>query len=398
MNICLICDEYPPSRHGGIGSFVRMFARELTHKGHGTRVIGIYPENDSNPVFENDDGVQVWRIRPPLHRGGWIAARYRLFRQIAKWAGNGEIDLVEVPDYRGPAAAWPRLPVPVIARLHGSSTYFASEMGWRVSRTTRIWEQMSLLRADFCCSTSRYTAEKTTRLLSGRLTVDSVLHNFTQQSTCQEAGDRSRWRVTYTGTLTPKKGVVALIDAWPSVQACFPKAELHLYGGDGRMENGQPVSSYLAAKLGRWINDTVVYHGFLPRDEVLQLLRTSRCAVFPSFSEAFALAPIEAMALGCPTIYTRLASGPELIDDGRTGLLVDPRRPPDIAEAIIRILGNDALALRLGSQGRQYVNNNLSAEVMTARNEQFYRSCLELFDRRSAGSPDRRFSKCPQRL
>src|SRR5204863_7042035 len=93
-------------------------------------------------------------------------ARLRLYRAVARWARQGKIDLVEVPDWEGWVAGWPRLPIPVVARLHGSSSYFAAEMQQRTAKLTFAIERASLRRADFWCSTSRYTAERTRRLFA----------------------------------------------------------------------------------------------------------------------------------------------------------------------------------------------------------------------------------------
>ena len=72
---------------------------------------------------------------------------------------------------------------------------------------------------------------------------------------------------------------------------------------------------------------SVRFHGAVPHPVVLSALASARVAVFPSFAEAFGLAPLEAMAHACPTIFSRRGSGPELICDGRDGLLVDPSNP-----------------------------------------------------------------------
>ncbi len=66
--------------------------------------------------------------------------------------------------------------------------------------------------------------------------------------------------------------------------------------------------------------------------------------MFPSYAEAFALAPLEAMAAGCPTVYSQRGSGPELIENNRDGLLVEPDQPGEIAETIIRVLEDNNLA------------------------------------------------------
>lgn len=379
MKICFVCNEYPPSRHGGIGAFVQILGRALVRSGHSVRVIGIHDRADLPETRESDQGVDVWRLRSSGGRIAWLRARYELYQQISRWAKDGEIDLVEVPDYGGFAAGWPRLPVPVIARLHGSSTYFASEMGWQVDPVLRIAEQWSLHRTDFCCSCSKYTAERTISILAPRLRVDTVLHNGIESVGADPTLVKSRCQVVFSGTLTPKKGIASLVDAWPTVQIACPEAQLHICGSDGRMMSGQATSAYIVAKLGPLLGKTVYYHGFLPRERVLDMLRTARVAVFPSFSEAFALAPIEAMARGCATIFTKLSSGPELIEDEQTGLLVDPHRPQEISDALIRVMQDDQLAARLGAQARKHIEAELCIKAIVKKNIRFYESCNARF-------------------
>jgi len=106
---------------------------------------------------------------------------------------------------------------------------------------------------------------------------------------------------------------------------------------------------------------------------------SARAAVFPSYSEAFALAPMEAMAEGCPTIYTGRSSGRELIDDRENGLLVDPDQPQEIAAAIGSLLADDTLADRLGRAGRKTIEERFSPSGLLGRNIDFYSQCVESF-------------------
>lgn len=160
MNICFACSEYPPGPHGGIGTLVQLMARGLVAQGHPVRVIGICPAAYPAPDYEVDRGVQVWRMRGSSFRPGWLLDRYRMFRTLASWVRKGFVDLIEVPDHGGIAAAWPRLPVPVIFRLSGSASYFAAEMGERPGRYFYL-ERASLRRSEFLCSESRYVAART---------------------------------------------------------------------------------------------------------------------------------------------------------------------------------------------------------------------------------------------
>ena len=91
------------------------------------------------------------------------------------------------------------------------------------------------------------------------------------------------------------------------------------------------------------------------------------------------------MAYGCPTIYSQRGSGPELIENGRDGLLIEPDQPDKIAEAIVRVLTDDSLAQRLGEAGRERVMKNFSAQVLLAQNEAFYQECLSDFQQNLSG-------------
>jgi len=384
MRICFLCNEYPPGPHGGIGTMTQVLARALVQAGHQVRVVGLYPRDYPAPDYEEDQGVRVWRLRQSSHRFSWAPARYQLFRTVAGWSRRGKIDLVEVPDWQGLAAGWPRLPVPVIARLHGSISYFAAELGRHISRVAFWLERASLRRADFWCSVSRYTAEQTQRLFGLRSGPLAILYNPVELPAGPNVSTQSGQQVIFTGTLTAKKGIVSLAKAWPRVIEVCKDAELHIYGKDGRTDEGPSMQAFISRHNGR-VGNSIHFHGHVERGELFAALQRARLAVFPSYAEAFALAPLEAMAVGCPTIYSQRGSGPELIENGRDGLLIEPDQPHEIAEAIVRVLTDDRLARRLGEAGRERVMKNFSTPVLLASNEAFYQNCLSDFQRSAVG-------------
>ena len=370
-----VCNEYPPARHGGIGVFTRMMAAALARAGHQVRVIGASRPQSGPPQESEEDGVRIWRLPRQTGRVSWISARYGVISTVLGWARRGEIDVVEAPDYEGWAAGWPRMKAPLVVRLHGCASYFAAETGARIPGPTFWIEGAALRRADSLCSCSRHTAVRTANLFDLPPGIE-VLHNGVEVPAAP-AAPRARNTVVFSGTLARKKGVEALIAAWPLVKSHHPDAELHIFGKDGRAEGGS-----MRAALEQRLNgasSSVRFHGAVPRPAVLSALATARVAVFPSFAEAFALAPLEAMAHACPTIYSRRGSGPELICDGRDGLLVEPSNPEEIAAAITRVLADDDLAARLAASGRRRVIEDFSCDVLLEKNVAWYQSCLKRF-------------------
>jgi glycosyltransferase involved in cell wall biosynthesis len=381
VRICFVCNEYASSLCGGIGTLTQVLARSLGGAGHEVRVIGVYARDAGGPDQEVDGGVAIRRLRMPAHRGGWLRARYALFRHVWHWSQRGEVDLVEVSDYEGWSAGWPRLRVPVVARLSGSSTYFAAETGRPATRATRSLERAALRRADFWIAESDYVLAGTARVFNLEPPPHVVLYNSVQVPCEVPFGSRVPNRIVFAGTLTEKKGILSLVRAWPRVRAACGDAELHIYGKDG-VHNGRSMREYIGSHLGDGPEVSVWFHGHVPLEQLERAFQQARAAVLPSYAEGFALTPLHAMACGCPTVFTRRSSGPELIAPGETGLLVDPDRPDEIADAIVSMLRDAPLAERLGRAGRAVVARGFSAETCAARNELFYSRCVTDFEGR----------------
>jgi glycosyltransferase involved in cell wall biosynthesis len=181
----------------------------------------------------------------------------------------------------------------------------------------------------------------------------------------------------FTGTLAPKKGILSLFKAWPTVRKACNGAVLHVFGKDSHGEQHLSMMEYLRSLLESGDLETVKFHGHVSRDYLFTALRDSAAAVFPSYAEAFALGPMEAMANGCPTVYSRRTSGPELINDGQDGLLVDPDHVEEIAAALLRLLNNHQFANKLGCAGRRKIEEKFSTSVVLPKNEAFFGDCIK---------------------
>jgi glycosyltransferase involved in cell wall biosynthesis len=378
MNILFICNEYPPSPHGGIGTVTQTIARGLFQKGNAIVIAGCYNTISTPLRVDNDNGILIFRLGECKGFLRYVRNRFKLYLLVKKIIKKHAIDICEAPDYQGLLAFWPRLPVPIVIRLHGSDTYFQIEMGQPVSSKAFHLEYHNLRKAASIISVSKYTAEKTREIFHINSPMQ-VIYNSIQIKTVDPGSKPSRDpnKVVFTGTLMKKKGIFSLLEAWPGVVYKFPEGKLHLFGKDSLDGSGASVASVLFEKLSPSTRHSVIFHGRVDREKILFELSRAAVAVFPSFSEAFALAPLEAMAQECPTIFTKLSSGAEIIDDGINGLLINPRKPEQISEAIVKILMNSNLAERIGSEGRKKVMKNFSNEKIITQNEVFYRDLLK---------------------
>jgi len=176
--------------------------------------------------------------------------------------------------------------------------------------------------------------------------------------------------------LEAEKGHPTLLDAWPHVLAEFPDATLLVVGEGSRHEalNAQ------ADALG--ISRSVVFTG--RRDDVPAVTAALDVAVLPSYREAQGLTILEAMALSRPVVASNVGGIPEMIEDGRTGLLVPPHDPGALATAISRLLRDHPLADTLARAGHDLVHERFCVELMARAVETIYDEGV-LAERRLAG-------------
>ncbi|HYL41366.1 MAG TPA: glycosyltransferase [Candidatus Binatus sp.] len=189
--------------------------------------------------------------------------------------------------------------------------------------------------------------------------------------------------------LEPEKGHPTLLEAWPQVLASVPDAHLLVVGEGSRCDQLQAQAASLGL-LGRDPADPrselgrrVVFTG--RRDDVPAVTAALDVAVLPSYREAQGLSILEAMALSRPVVASAVGGIPEMIEDGRSGLLVPPHDAPTLARAISRLLLDHPLADTLGRAGRELVHERFCVELMVRAIESIYDEAVADERRRIAG-------------
>ncbi len=164
--------------------------------------------------------------------------------------------------------------------------------------------------------------------------------------------------------LRPLKGVQFLIEAVPMVLAAQPRARFLLVGTD---EMGGQLQ-HRCASLG--IQDAVAFAGF--QDNVRDIYEASDVAVLPSLHEGLPICLIEAMSMELPVVATAVSGTPELVDEGRTGLLVPPGDVKALGNALIRVSADPVHQERMGQAGRKCVCETFGIERMVQELEEYY--------------------------
>jgi len=175
------------------------------------------------------------------------------------------------------------------------------------------------------------------------------------------------YRVLSTARLVPKKGLPTLLRACAELVAAGAPLECRILG-DGPLR-GELES--LASRLG--LGDRVSFPGFVAQSEVIEHLRWASMVVLPSVEQpsgdrdGVPNALVEALAMAVPVVSTAVSAIPELVADGREGLLVPPDDPGALADAMRRIGESAELGQRLGRCGRERVLSGYDLGRTTAR-------------------------------
>lgn len=164
--------------------------------------------------------------------------------------------------------------------------------------------------------------------------------------------------------LEPEKGHPTLLSAWPAVLRNVPDAYLLVIGEGSQCE---PLQR-LAAELR--IAHRVVFTG--RRDDVPAVTAALDVAVLPSYREAQGLSILEAMALSRPVVASNVGGIPEVIEDGVSGLLVEPHDADGLARAISRLLVDHQFADMVGRAGHDVVRTRFCLAQMVAKVASIY--------------------------
>ncbi|MFN2431801.1 MAG: glycosyltransferase, partial [Gemmatimonadota bacterium] len=293
--------------------------------------------------------------------------------------------------------------VPAVVAVHDAIPEAVPELVFPHRRDRLLWSlkvRAALRRADRVVTVSRFAREQVLRhhgLDPTRVEVvpEAPAAVFAPPQGGPDPGVLGRYGLTpdlpfflFVGGLAPHKNLDAALDALELLEdepggedACL------VLVGDASRDVFHTNAGHLRARAGALRAGKVRILGYVPDADLVHLYSAARATVLPSFQEGFGLPVFEAAACGGATIATRASAAPELLAGG--SLLVDPERPGELADAMRRVLADEALRRRLGRLGLE-----------RTRGLGWRRSALELLRilARSAGSllpPDLRESAAP---
>lgn len=178
--------------------------------------------------------------------------------------------------------------------------------------------------------------------------------------------------VSSVGLLSPHKGHDVAITAFTQVSRSVEDVVLYVAGGGNPAERQR--LQQLAADCG--ISGKVIFSGEQLRNIEDVYAMSEFVYSLTTCGEAFGRVPLEAGAAGKPVIVTSLGAAPELVIDGQTGYLVDPKDVEKVVGLSIKLLRDRSLSEQMGMCARQHVQANFSPRRHAAAVEDVYRDVL----------------------
>ncbi len=419
MTICLAAEYFPPFAPGGAEWSTLALARALAARGE--RVVVVTP-NYGAMAEEHRDGFTVSRFPFPIKRPpgrGVVPARYLANPVFYLWAGlalaravrraGAEVIHVQNKHMLIPGVIARRLTGrPVVLTIRDASIVDAAPMClhhgdrmpadcgvrklWRecsveyfdlyVKRRRRrlrtrlaflyFWldsrlKQRFLVHVDAVAGVSEgiLGVYRRSGLLEGVPLVEPVYTIAERpappspaevEATKKRLGLEDKRVVLYVGKFSPGKGTRDLVAAAERV-ARSVKDAVFCFVGDGELPAPAPEAAPIILRLGP-----------LPNAEVLALYPAADVVVVPSvIPDALSRVILEALWAGRPVIGTRVGGTPELVVEGKSGLLVERGAPAELARAIETVLTDDALRLSLAAGARLHAEQRFRPEASLER-------------------------------
>lgn len=328
------------------------------------------------PLLERLAGsaVSVCEFYP---KGGFdsIGGMYQMFR-LAIFLRRGSFRIVHAHDLYSnllgiPAAVIARVPVIISSQrdLAHLGLYQTRRRVWlrRLQKlSTAVLTNASAVR-DAVLAEKQFAPENV-RVIHNGVDLQKFAHGTRDRAWLTQGSSQEKWIALVGNMHSDVKGHPWLIAAAKTITFEFPEVRFVLMGdGDLRKDYERQV-----AELG--LGRHFLFLG--RRDDVPRVLACCDIAVLPSKAEGLPNAVLEYLAAGLPTVATRVGGNAEIIDDGKTGILVPPESSPALAEAILRLLRDPRFASSLGKNGREYVASEFSFQKMIENTDKLYTELL----------------------
>lgn len=371
MKICMLAGSFPPDI-GGAAAHVYELSTALLRQGNEVYVIA-FTTNPRLRECQEINGIQVYRISiPPIRLAGLMVCSFRAWLKLRALIKDKDISLIHYHNLL-PCALVARfiVNIPKVQTEHSSGFLMAVDKG----EYKRLYHWL-FSQSDYVISPSQelvdnvikygVTHDKTSFIPNG-VDIDAFHPQVSGKGIREKYGIKPNENIILCPRrLEPKNGVEYLIRAIPYIIKQNEKPRFLIVGDGPEMErlNQEVVRLQIA--------DRVAFTGRIPNSEMPKYYAIADIVVLPSLIEATSIAGLEAMATGKPLVGTRVGGIPRIIADGKTGILVPPRNPEELAHAITSLLSDKGKRTAMGLKARKRAESEFSWQIIARKIQDIY--------------------------
>lgn len=379
MHIAFLTPEYPHSKlnsSAGLGTSIKNLATELVRKGIKVSVF-VYSQNENN-IIENN-GITIYKIAHKKYSYcGWYFYRKQLQKVINTHIIQNNIDLIEASDWTG-ITAFMNFKCPLLIRLHGTDAYFCNLENRKQKWKNFYFEKKALKNADKIVSVSAFTAQKTKDIFGLKRKLIDVIHNGINVDDFKPQTQKiNKNQILYFGSIIRKKGILELAKAFDLLVKMKPEVTLVLVGKDvvDIFEKKSTITLFFES-ISKESKEKVIYLKEVSYDQISSIIAQANIITLPSFAEAFPMTWLETMAMEKAFVSSNIGWASELMNDGKTGFMVNPKNHQEYAEKMKQLLENDALAKSFGKASRNVILDRFEAKKIAQMNIDLYNRIIQ---------------------
>ena len=369
--------EYPPRVVGGISKVVYDLSHKMVKEGNEVTVV-TYKEGDNVKYYENDKGVEVYRVDNYMIRPNnfidWIMQLN--FNMITKANEiinkNGKFDVIHAHDWLVAYSAKSikeSYNIPLISTIHATESGRNSGIHDETQRYINDSEWMLTYESSEVIVNSNYMKNEVQRLFGLPYDKINVIPNGVNLQLFSNVNIDYDFRrqyamdnekiILYVGRLVYEKGIQNLIAAMPKVLDRYHDSKLIICGRGGMIDELREQVKYLG------IENKVYFAGYCDSKKMQKMYKCADVAVFPSTYEPFGIVAIESMLSGTPTIVSDVGGLNEIIEHGVTGMKSYAGNANSIADSVLSLLFDPKLCANISQNAIKKVKENYNWSKIT---------------------------------
>jgi starch synthase len=364
-----------------LGIFQYREAKKLVEMGHEIFIMTIQRPN--MPKFEIMDGITVYRFPSyTISKIGYEIPHFPKLTQIIKKVCNEhKLDVLEFDkiDFLTSIPALyikKKISNPIIITVNGlpgiswfSGNRIVDGVGYVYTnligkRIIKAGDGVRLLHSSLYDNLLKFGVDGERMKTIHRGVDTTVFHPYYDgYDVRKELGiEEKDFFILFVGRLIKMKGIEYLIRALKDLISQYGNLKLVIVGdGNAREDNERMASS---------IRENVIFAGY--RNDVYRFMCAADIVVLPSLCEGCPNVVLEAMACGTPVIASRVGAVPDIIENGRTGIIVELKDVEGLKKALVRLMENRELARKMGERGRERVEKEFTWDAVCKKLEKFY--------------------------